>query len=76
MWVGHEKIQLQYAFSDDFNDLMELLNLYEPPKIGMVNGNYFHKLLTPTCHIGKCKKSHVVFKYILSTFLCIYKYSL
>ena len=52
--LEHEFVPLQYAFSEEFNNLMKSLNLYEPPEVGVLYGNYFHHLLNPTCHIGKC----------------------
>ena len=50
----HEFIPLQYAFSDEFNNLMESMDLYEPPEVGIMYGKYFHHLLNPSRHIGKC----------------------
>ena len=48
----HEFIPLQYAFSDEFNNLMESMDLYEPPEVGVMYGKYFHHLLNPFRHIG------------------------
>ena len=49
----HEFQPLKYVFSDEFKALMEKLDLYEPPEVGGFQGEFFHKLLTPTRHVGK-----------------------
>ena len=49
----HEFIPIRYKFSNEFNQLMEKLELYKPPDIGHNDGEYLHPLLQPTRHIGK-----------------------
>ena len=45
---------IHYIFSREFNDLMQRLDLYQPPDVGVhIEGEYFHPILKPTRYIGK-----------------------
>ena len=54
----HEFKPIHYIFSREFNDLMQCLDLYQPPDAGVhIEREYFHPILKPTRHIGKVHPS-------------------
>ena len=50
----HEFMPIHYIFSKELNDLMQRLDMYQLPGVGVhIEGGYFHPILKPTRHIGK-----------------------
>ena len=49
----HELQNLKYVYSGEFIELMDKLNLYNEPKVGVFQGDFKLPLLNPRRHVGK-----------------------
>ena len=51
----HEFTPTRYVFGKEFNELMQILDLFEPPavSVSVVHGEFFHPLLKSTRHVRK-----------------------
>lgn len=49
----HELQNLKYVYSDEFIELMDKLDLYNEPEVGVFQGDFKLPLLNPRRHVGK-----------------------
>ena len=55
--LADEFINLSYVFSDACLDVLQSIDLYEPPEPGESFGKFKLKMLQPKRHLGKCHPS-------------------
>lgn len=51
--LADEFQDLPYVFSDACLDILESIDLYEPPEPGELKGTFKHKILEPKRHVGR-----------------------